>query len=295
MKHGFVLFFALLLQTTVAQDYADVVIETKQITDEFYVLFGAGGNIGLYVGEEESLLIDAQFAPLSERILEAVDRLTNHRPDYLLNTHWHGDHTGGNGNFADEGMRIYAHEQVYERLSTDQFMKAFSREVPARPSNFWPRVTFGESMTLHIDGETILFFHHHDGHTDGDGLVLFVENNVIHMGDVFFEGKYPFVDLGSGGSVEGLVKTLDQVLFTINEETHIVPGHGKVVKKPELQAYRDMIADCHEIIGAMIEEGLDYESILTKDPLKKYNEQWGQGFIKPDRWVNTIYTDLTRE
>ena len=278
-----------------AQRFDNVKIISEQVTEQFYLLRGSGGNIGLFIGEETSLMIDAQFAPLSEKIMTKIDELTKIRPDYLLNTHWHGDHTGGNGNFAEMGLVICAHENVRERLSSDQMIKAFNRKVEASEENYWPTVTFSESMTLHIEDETILFFHHHSGHTDGDGLVYFLKNNVIHMGDVFFQGKYPYIDLSTGGSVDGLISTVNEVLFVINDETKVVPGHGKLADKAGLTSYREVLIECKRRVADAIAKGMSFEEIQSSDLLSDYNEQYGTGFIKPDAFVNTLYTDLTRE
>ncbi len=278
-----------------AQNMDDVEITVEQVRADYYVLKGAGGNIGLLVSDGESLMIDAQFAPLSARLLDAIDHISPELPSYLVNTHWHGDHTGGNGNFADAGIKIVAQEEVRTRLSEKQFIRAFSREVPPSPENYWPTVTFADSMTLTVGSETVVLVHPTDaGHTDGDGIIYCVQNDVLHMGDLYFQGKYPYVDLSTGGSVDGLIAGVQRALLLVGEDTRIVPGHGKVTGGAALREYVEVLQDCRDIVSAMMKQGMTLEQIKEAKPLSEYDAQYGTGFIKPDAWIDTIYTDLSR-
>jgi len=278
-----------------AQNMDDIEITVEQITPDYYVLKGAGGNIGLLVSAGEALMIDAQFAPLSVRLLDAIDHIAPVLPSYLVNTHWHGDHTGGNGNFSDAGVQIVAQEEVKTRLSEKQFIRAFSRDVPPSPENYWPTVTFADSMTLTVGSEMVMLLHPTDsGHTDGDGIIYCVENDVLHMGDLYFQGRYPYVDLSTGGSVDGLIAGVKEALLLVGETTRVVPGHGNVTGRAGLEDYLEVVEACRDIVSVLMKEGLSLDQIKAAKPLAKYDDQYGTGFIKPDAWIDTIYTDLSR-
>lgn len=277
-----------------AQEWDKVEITTEKVTDNIYVLFGRGGNIGLLVGDEGVMMIDDQYAPLSDKISEAIAKITDKPIKYLLNTHWHGDHAGGNENFKNKGAIIVAHENVRKRLSTDQFMKAFSRQVEAKPETYWPEITFEKDITLHLNGEDVLFFHSHNAHTDGDAIVYFTKSNVIHMGDTFFKGRFPFIDISSGGSIDGMIETANKVLFIADNDTKIIPGHGTLSNKSELKEYRDVLMILRDRVKAAIKEGKTDEEIKAADLAKDYAEEWGGGFINAERIIDIIYTDLTR-
>ena len=202
-----------LLPLSAQRDWSKIEIKTEQVAENIYVLFGSGGNIGIAVGEDGVYMIDDQFAPLSEKILAAVTKITDKPLRYLVNTHWHGDHTGGNENMAKAGAVIVAHENVYKRMSTKQF-RGMGRIVEASPYTALPQITFTEDMKLHLDSTTSMhIMHFHNAHTDGDAYIYFPEQNVLHMGENFFAGRYPYIDLNSGGSIDGLVDpgTLVQV------------------------------------------------------------------------------------
>ena len=276
------------------QDFTKVEIKAEQVTDNIYMLTGSGGNIGVCIGEDGVLMIDDQYAPLSEKITAAIKKLSNKEITYLVNTHWHGDHAGGNENFANNGATIVAHKNVRKRLSTKQLMKAFSREVPAAPKAAWPVITFSEDMNFHFNGEDILIHHVHNAHTDGDAIIYFGNSNVMHLGDTFFKGRFPFIDLGSGGSIGGMIKAADTAIFLADENTKIIPGHGALATREDLMAYRNVLMTMRDRVKAAIVENKSLEEIQTAGLAKDYAEEWGSGFINPERFINFIYTDLTR-
>ncbi len=277
-----------------AQDWSAVEIKTEKLSDNVYVLFGRGGNVGLCVGEDGVFMIDDQYAPLSEKIVAAIAEITDKPVKFLLNTHWHGDHTGGNENFGKKGAVLVAHENVRKRLSTDQFMQAFSRNVEAKPDSFWPEVTFKKDVTFHMNGEEIIAFHVHNAHTDGDAIVYFPKSNVVHMGDTYFRERFPFFDVSSGGSVNGMINAANKVLFLANEDTKIIPGHGIVSNKVELQKYRDVLMALRDRVQGAIDDGKSFEEIIAAK-LSTSFEGWGEMFINYDKIVDLIYTDLSRE
>lgn len=289
------LLFLMTISTVEAQrDFSKVEIKAAQITLSVYWLTGSGGNIGLCVGEDGIFMIDDQYAPLSEKIMAAIAEIQKGDIKYLVNTHWHGDHAGGNENFGNKGATIVAHENARKRLSTDQLMKAFSRTVPASPKAAWPDITFTKELTFHFNGEDIFIFHVHNAHTDGDVMIYFAQSNVLHMGDTYFKGRYPFIDLSSGGSIDGLIKAVNQALFVINEETVIIPGHGELSNKKELKEYRDVIMTVRDRVKKAIGEGKTLEEIKAANLNADLDGTWGSGFINAETIVDIIHTDLTR-
>ena len=275
------------------RDYSKVTITPTKITDGIYMLQGAGGNIGLFTGPEATLMIDDQFAPLATKIEAVVDSLSNSDLKFLLNTHWHGDHTGGNEYFGNKGVTIVAHDNVYKRLSTDQTMKAFAREVKAAPTAAWPQITFEDGMKINLNGQRIELIHVHNAHTDGDSFVYFADANVLHMGDCFFKDRFPFIDLGSGGTVDGVIKAIQAGLLITDDETIIIPGHGSLAKREDLVNYHSTITTIVDRVKAQIAAGKTIEEIKTMNLTKDY-DSWGTGFISGDKFVDTIWTDFNR-
>ncbi len=238
-----------------AQNFDDVIIKSEQLSDKIYMLTGAGGNIGICVGEDGIFMIDDQFAPLSNKIKTAIKEISDQPIRFVINTHWHGDHTGGNENFGTSGAVIVAHENVRKRMSTEQFMQAFGRKVPPSPDKALPLITFPETINFHLNGEDIIAFHMHNAHTDGDAIIYFPNSNIIHMGDTFFKGRFPFIDISSGGSIEGIIAVCNKVLFLSDEQTKIIPGHGTLASKTELTNYRDMLMIVRDRVKKAVIDG----------------------------------------
>lgn len=277
-----------------SQGFDNVEITTHQVTDKIYMLEGRGGNVGVLVGDEGVIMIDDQFAPLSEKLKKAIADLSDHKVKYLLNTHWHGDHTGGNANFGSEGAIIVAHNNVRERLSTDQFNKAFNRTTEAAPKEAWPQITFTEDVQLHLNGETVMLIHVHNAHTDGDSFVWFPDSNVLHMGDTFFKDRFPYIDLGSGGTIAGYLNAAQTALMLTDSKTKIIPGHGPLATKMDLLRFYTMLNEMHVRVQEQIDMGKSIDEIKAAGLDKGY-EDWGSGFINSERIVDIIWTDLTRD
>lgn len=276
------------------QDFSKVVIESQQLAEGIYMLTGAGGNLGVSVGEDGVILIDDQFAELTPKIQDALTKLSPKPVRFVINTHWHFDHTGGNENMGKTGAIIVAHDNVRRRMSVPSFIKMFNREQPASPKDALPIVTFDNNVTFHFNGEEIFVFHIANAHTDGDSLILFRHANVLHMGDTFFNGFYPFIDSGSGGSIDGMIAAADQVLPMLKPDTKVIPGHGPLGSAKELKAFRDMLATLRENIAKLIREGKTVEQAVAANPTKDLDAVWGKGFLKPEQVVQMVYADLER-
>jgi glyoxylase-like metal-dependent hydrolase (beta-lactamase superfamily II) len=277
------------------QDFSQVEIKATRVTDGIYMLEGAGGNLGLSVGEDSVFLIDDQFAPLTEKIVAAVQKVDNDPIAFVFNTHYHGDHTGGNENLGKAGALIVAHDNVRQRMSVEQFRKAFNRHIPASPDGALPIVTFSKDVTFHLNGDEIHAFHVTSAHTDGDAIVHFTKANVLHMGDVMFSGFYPFIDVDAGGSLDGIVAACDRALEIVDGATRIIPGHGPLSGRDDLEAYRDMLVGVRNAVGPLVDSGKSLEQVREADPLAPWNEKWGKGFMEPDRFLEIVYRDLSEE
>ncbi len=270
----------------------DVIIESIKAGDGVHMLVGQGGNIGVSTGSDGAFVIDDQFAPLTDSILAAIRRLDDKPVRFVVNTHWHGDHTGGNENMGRAGALIVSHENVRTRMSVEQFMEAFDRTVPASPPGALPVVTFTDAMTFHWNDEEIHIFHVAHAHTDGDAIVHFKRANVLHMGDTYFSGRYPFVDLASGGSINGIIEAAEQVIALADDQTRIIPGHGGLSNRAELTTYRDVLVAMRDKIQAMVHSGMSKDAVIAAKPTQDYDAEWGAGFMKPDQWVGIVYDSL---
>ena len=290
-------FFALALAVLAApaaaqqQDFSKVEIKVERIAPGVAVLFGAGGNIGLSYGEDGNIIVDDQFAPLTDRIAAAVATLDPDPVRFVINTHWHFDHTGGNENFGKRGAVILAHDNVRARMSTEQFLAAMNMKVPASPKGALPVVTFADGVTLHLNGDTLHVVHVANAHTDGDSLVHWQKANVLHMGDTFFHrASFPFVDLSSGGSIDGVIAAANRALQIAGPSTRIIPGHGPVATRAELVAYRDMLVDIRSKVAAGMKAKRTLAQIKASAPAARYGMP--DGFIKPDQFVEAVYNSL---
>lgn len=262
------------------------------IAKNLHVLFGRGGNVGVFSGADGVYLIDDKYAPMSAQIQAAVSTLSEQPIRFVFNTHWHSDHTGGNENLGAGGSIIVAHDNVRQRLSSEQFMTAFQRKVEPSPKQALPLVTFESGLTLHLNGDSVHSIHVPHAHTDGDSLVHFQKANVVHMGDTFFNGMYPFIDLSSGGSIDGVIAAVDRGLALSDKNTVIVPGHGPISDRTGLLAYRDMLTTLRARIAKQVDSGRSIEAIVDSAPTQSFDEVWGGGFITPEAMVRTIAESL---
>lgn len=277
-----------------AQDLSGVEIEATDLGHGIHMLKGAGGNIGVSVGEDGVVLIDDQFAPLTPKIQAAIRRVSDKPIRFVLNTHWHFDHTGGNENLGEAGAVIVAHHNVRKRMAAGGLMEAFKREMPPAPGAALPVVTFGDDMHLHLNGQKLEATHVPPAHTDGDAFVFFPDANVLHAGDLYFNGLYPVIDWGSGGHIDGMLAAADRMLALINAQTKVIPGHGPLSDKAELQAYRDMLATVAKRMNALVAAGKSLEEVQAEKPTAEFDEAWGKGYYTPTEWVEQVYEGVKR-
>lgn len=282
-------FFAL---PAFGQDFSKVEIRTEKLSETVYMLVGAGGNLGLSVGEDAVFLVDDQFAPLTPKIEAAIGKLTAKPVKFVLNTHWHGDHTGGNENLGKAGALIVAHENVRKRMSVENFIEFLGMKTQPDPRIALPVVTFTTDVTFHLNGDEIFAQHAPRAHTDGDAIVHFRKSDVVHMGDVMFNKLYPFIDTSTGGTIEGVIAAADRTLKEVGEGTKIIPGHGPLANRADLQAYRTMLATISGRIRDQLRAKRTLDQVQASKPTAEFDAVWGKGFLKPDKFVEMLYKNM---
>ncbi len=274
-----------------AQKRKEVTIQTEKLSDHVYMLTGQGGNIGVSIGDDGVFMIDDQFAPLSDKILAAIRKLSDQPIKFLVNTHWHGDHTGGNVNFKKEGATILAHDNVRKRLKETP-----KRDQTMRPKEAFPVITFNDKISIHMNGEKVAVFHVDNAHTDGDALLYFSKSNVLHTGDTYFKGRYPYIDLNSGGGIKGYINAVKAGLLVIDEETKIIPGHGSVATKTDYETFLKMLEEVMQKVQIQITNNKSEEEIAQMEAItKKYDDLgYGSGYINSERFRRTLYKSLNK-
>ena len=275
------------------QDFSQVKVTVTPIVPGVYMLQGSGGNIGLSVGKDNAFVIDDEYAPLTDRIKAAIATVTPNPVRFVVNTHWHGDHAGGNENMATGGAIIVAQENVRRRMSTEQFNALFKSTTPASPAAALPVITFADGMSFYVNGDSVQVTHVKNAHTDGDVLVLFRGANVIHMGDTYFNGMYPYIDVSSGGSLVGIIAAVDRALAMTNDATKIIPGHGPLGDRASLMAYRKVLDTVRGRVSKLIAKKRTLAQVIAAKPLADYDETWGKGFMKPDQFLTIVYASLS--
>ena len=276
------------------RNFDAVQIKTTKVAEGIYMLEGEGGNIGVSSGEDGVYLIDDQFAPLTPKIVAAVKAISDKPIRFLMNTHWHGDHVGGNENLGKAGVVIIAHDNVYKRMSVGGAITALKQNYAPAPRAALPVITFNQTATFRMNGDDVTSTHLPPAHTDGDSFVRFAKANVIHTGDVFAAYRYPFIDVESGGSVKGVLRAVDQMLPMIDDNTKVIPGHGGVSSKKDVLAYRKMVSTAISKIEPMVKSGRSLKQVIDAKPLREFDEEWGK-FRKPEAFVEIVYNGLRKK
>lgn len=280
----FISLFTFSFIITACAQNKEVTITTHQLTENIYMLEGQGGNIGISVGDDGVFMIDSQFAPLTPKILEAIKKLSDKPIKYLANTHHHGDHTGGNENISNLHTAIIAHDNVYNRI----------KDNPKQSDTSLPVITFNDKLSLYINGEKVLIFHVDNAHTDGDALLYFTESNVLHTGDTYFNGRYPYIDLNSGGSIKGYINAVKSAMIFVDDNTKIIPGHGKQSNKEEYTSFLNMLETLTNSIETEISNGKSEDDVASNSSLTKTFDDLDYGccFISSKKMRRTVYRSL---
>jgi cyclase len=258
------------------QDFSQVTITPHHVAGSVYYLEGSGGNIGLSIGEDGVVMIDDQYAPLTDRIIAAIRELNDGEIRFLINTHVHGDHTGGNENMGKMGIQILARDKVRVRLSAQS------------PAAALPILTYSEAITIFLNGEEVYAFPAPPAHTDGDSFILFRDADVIHSGDVFRTTAFPVIDTNNGGTLDGTLQALGLLIGSCGPDTKIVPGHGSVSSREDVIGFRDMILDVRAKVVPLVEQGMTYDQVAATNPTASYNDRYGN----PERFLRAVYTEL---
>ena len=289
-KLGYTLFCVFIFPALLySQNFDSVQIKATKLTESIYMLEGSGGNIGVLVGNDGVIIIDDQFAPLTEKIRNAILKISDKPVKFVINTHFHGDHAGGNENFGKQGAIIVAHDNARKRLSVDYFFEAFKETQKASSYDGLPKVTFADSVTFHMNGEIVHVFYVKNAHTDGDVIIHFKGSNIFHCGDVFVRYGFPFIDQGAGGSIDGMIKGIENLIAVTNDQSKIIPGHGVLSTRKDLIDYKNMLVTVRNRIGDGIKQGKTLQQIADADPLKGYT-------VIADKWffVQAIYNSIKK-
>jgi glyoxylase-like metal-dependent hydrolase (beta-lactamase superfamily II) len=274
----------------VAQNFDTVQVRRTPVAGAVHMLVGSGGNIGLMVGSDAVFVVDDQFAPLTPKILAAIKEVTDQPVRFVVNTHWHFDHTGGNENMGQAGALIFAQENVRKRMSTDQFIEAMNLKQPAAPRGALPVVTFTEGISFHMNGDSIVVFHVPPAHTDGDALVMFTKANVLHTGDVFVSDRYPFVDRSSGGTIDGIISGAERIMAATNAQTKIIPGHGPLSDRARVKAYHDMLVVMRDRMKKEIASKRTIEQVLASKITSEYDATVS---LNRERFLRILFQELS--
>jgi glyoxylase-like metal-dependent hydrolase (beta-lactamase superfamily II) len=275
-----------------AQDAAEIKLVTDNLSDSIAVIGRAGGNIAVYSGTGGLLLVDTGYEGLTGKVEAAVARISDQPLRFVVNTHWHFDHVGGNEILADTGALLVAHDKVRARLSSDQHLAVLERDVAAAPQAVWPHVTYNDHLTYHLGDEEIVIIHVPNAHTDGDSIVRFKTSNIIHAGDIFFNGGYPFIDINAGGSIDGMIAAAWTILGLCDDSTRIIPGHGPLASKADLEAYLEMLVSFRDIVAKEVAAGKDLATIIEQQPTAELDQKWGEAMFPSDQFTEMVVRTL---
>lgn len=280
-----------------AKDQAEVQVSAEKLADNIYMFTDSGGmgNSTALTGNDGVLLIDTKVADSVDKLLAKIAELSNKPVRFAIITHWHYDHVGGNETVAKTGATIIAHENVRKQMGIEHDMKIFNKKAHPAAETALPLLTYKDKITFHMDGEVVKVFHLEPGHTDGDSVIYFKNANVIHMGDLYFEGLYPYIGIYSGGTINGMINDINQILPIIDENTKVVPGHGPLSNKAKLVQYVSMLATIRDNVSNLMLEGKTMEEVIAAKPTQLYDEKWGKGFLPPDKFAGLVYMDLSPE
>ncbi|MCD9459384.1 MBL fold metallo-hydrolase [Marinibactrum halimedae] len=294
VKFALVLVGFIIVSSVVADNHQESKsgVKVESIRDGLYMLQAKGGNVGVFIGEDGVFVIDDGYQEVGPAILSAIQTITPQPVSYLVNTHWHGDHTGGNEHIGKSGATIVAHDNVRALLKSGSRLEIFNTDYPGLPPVALPKITYNDAMTFHWNGDTVVLQHYANAHTNGDGVIFFEKANVVHTGDVFFNGFYPFIDAEHGGSIKGMIKAVDAILARSNDKTLIIPGHGPLSSKKELQNYREMLNKAVQLIEPLKKQGLSMAEVIERKPTQPLDAKWGKGFLSPDLWTRIVYNAL---
>ena len=292
MKH--LLFIAILFTSINSLSAQEKPVEfiTFQLSDTVYMLKGRGGNVGISTGEDGLYIVDDQLRPITSQLLAAIRKVSNKPIRFVINTHYHADHVGGNEALGETGTVVIAHDNIRKRMTTEQVSIFRQETTPPYPKGALPVLTFNDRMSLHLNGETATAYYVASGHTDGDSIIHFPVSNVIHMGDMFFNGLYPYVDLDAGGSMQGLIEAADLALSMADESTRIIPGHGPLGMTEDLKKYRDYLVEASTNVQELIDKDMTLEQIIAAKPTSEWDEELGKTWITPAQFVTFIYNSL---
>jgi cyclase len=277
---------------SVAQQNQVDYVPTK-LSSTVTMIKGRGGNIAVSAGEDGVFIIDDQLEPLTDQLVTAIRSISDQPIRFVINTHYHGDHVGGNEKIGKAGAVIIAHDNIRERMTTDQFNHFFNDTTPAWPKGALPVVTFNDQVTLHLNGEAVTAHHVPRGHTDGDSIVYFSESNVLHMGDIFFNGRYPYIDLDGGGTVQGMIAAVEKGLELADGETRVIAGHGPLSDRAGLQEYHDFLVTVRDRVQALVNQGMSLEQAIAARPTAEWDDILGEVWITGDQLVTFVYNSLT--
>lgn len=282
------------IDPVIAQQSEEVQIKTIPVRDNIYMLTGDGGNIGVAVGNDGAVMIDSQFARLSTKIQKAIADINNQPIRYLINSHYHFDHTDGNENFANAGVTIIAHNNVPKQMAIAHEYSVLQMKTKASPPKALPKITFGKDFTLNWNNNSINVFHIPLAHTDGDVVIHFKKENVIHTGDLFFNGFYPFIDTTVGGSIDGMIAAIDRILTVCNKDTLIIPGHGNLARKKDLIAFQDMLKTVSHRVKMSMRQNMSLEDMIKANLLKDLDAKWGKGFLSSEQFLTIAYQGINK-
>jgi cyclase len=277
--------------TTTAQEQK-VEFTSFQLSDTIYMLRGRGGNVGISTGEDGLYIIDDQVKPITDQLLQAIHKISDKPIRFVINTHYHADHTGGNETIGGSGTVIIAHDNIRKRMTSEQVSIFMNSTTAPYAKAALPVLTFNDRMSLHFNGESATAYYVANGHTDGDSIIHFPASNVIHMGDMYFNGLYPYVDLDAGGSIHGVIAAADLALSLANESTRIIPGHGPLAMVDDLRVYRDFLVDATGNIQALIDQDMSLPQIIEAKPTREWDETLGDAWITPPQFITFIYNSL---